>query len=66
MSTSHEIESTTTRKRDPENIGVAACREITARNSQASKARLQSSKDTGAKQNLTQFEVVQGYVCWSH
>jgi len=34
----------------------------------ASKARLQSSKHTGAKQNLTQkwpFYVIQGHVFWS-
>jgi len=37
------------------------------KNSQASKARLQSSKHTGAKQNLTQngHSVIQGHVFWS-
>jgi len=37
------------------------------KSSQASKARLQSSKHTGTKQNLTKwpFKVIQGHVFWS-
>jgi len=34
------------------------------KSSQASKARLQTSKHTGAKQNLTQM-AIQGHVFWS-